>query len=234
MGNFSSITVVIPSFCPPVTLPDLVKKLHESGFVNIIIINDGSPPEYELIFKEARKYISDYLVLDKNQGKGGALKHVFKYILKNLRQTKYVLTCDDDGQHDPVDVKHLAQARLNDTHAGSVWLGVRSFDGQVPIKSLIGNTLARYFLMAFTRKRLQDTQTGLRCLPVEVLENLTLLPDQRFDFETVSLLRLIQDKVIINELPIQTIYFVSNKATRFRMMRDSASVVKALLKYPKK
>ncbi len=222
--------LIIPSFQPPVSFPKLVQTLKDLGFSTILIINDGSPAEFDLIFNEAKKYSSQFLILPQNRGKGAALKYGFGYVMKNLPQVTHVLTCDDDGQHDPLDILALAKTQSLDSDQSSVWLGVRDFKGDVPLKSLWGNFIIRYALLPFTRQFIYDTQTGLRCIPVKLLPLLMELPDQRFDFETHSLLTLIKNKVVLKQRPIKTIYFKQNKYTRFRSIKDSASVLKSMFK----
>ena len=46
MREGKQIPIVIPSYEPDEKLPALLKKLRESGFTNIVVIDDGSGKAY--------------------------------------------------------------------------------------------------------------------------------------------------------------------------------------------
>lgn len=222
------VGLVIPSYMPPVTLPKLVQELRHLGFKRIFVVDDGSPVEYEEIFKS----IIDVhlLVSSKNEGKGRALKRAYGHILQQHSDLDFVICCDDDGQHLPEDVLKVALAALVGEKK-RVYFGSRSFDGKIPTKSLIGNRFMNKLVKLVSNYNLKDTQTGLRCIPRELLQGILELPHDGFNFELVSLLHFLKHSHEVHEIDIQTIYFKDNNATRFKVVGDSYKVVVSCLAF---
>ena len=131
--------VLLPSYQPEETLINLSRGLSLEGF-KILIVDDGSGPKYKDIFEACKQYAT-VIGYDKNQGKGYALKHGFKYCLENLSEYHYVITADGDGQHRIDDiVKVYQRCKQYDVSV----IGVRKFDVKVPIKSRVGNMLSKF------------------------------------------------------------------------------------------
>ena len=73
--------VLIPSLSPDEKLPAYVKELLAADFGLILVVDDGSAPEYQPIFSEIagwdRCAVTHHEV---NKGKGAALRTGFAYI----------------------------------------------------------------------------------------------------------------------------------------------------------
>ncbi|MFA6237331.1 MAG: glycosyltransferase family 2 protein [Bacteriovorax sp.] len=226
--DLNKVVVVIPCYVAPKNLLAQVDKLQSLGFHKIIVVDDGSPIESQLIFKKLKNII--LLSNHVNKGKGEALKLAYQYILENYTDCIFAISCDDDGQHHPEDVLKVARAAIG-SNLAQVYIGSRAFDNSVPLKSLIGNLSIEKMLFLFTGKHISDTQTGLRCIPISILSALIKIPSSKFNFEFASLLYLIKNKIPIQEISIRTIYFNNNRGTRFKGIRDSMSIIGALVKY---
>ena len=82
--------VLIPTLNPEVELLDYINELKNSGFKNVIIVNDGSEQNTQYIFDEILKLedrqfevtILNHVV---NLGKGRALKNGINYYLAHLK-----------------------------------------------------------------------------------------------------------------------------------------------------
>jgi glycosyltransferase involved in cell wall biosynthesis len=219
------VILVIPSYCPPSTFPSFIEELRGQGFRRLLIINDGSGPKYSAIFKAIEEKGHQVIHLPQNAGKGNSLKKAFEHIYLNEKSHDYVLTCDDDGQHHPEDVLKLARA----TRGGAkVYLGARTFDGDVPWKSLVGNLFMRMVFFLKTGKKLHDTQTGLRCFHRTLLPQLLNCKKGGFAYESKNLMDLINNGEIVVEIPIRTIYFDRNRSSRFHSLDDSIKIVFSL------
>ncbi|MCI7233540.1 MAG: hypothetical protein MR546_06480 [Oscillospiraceae bacterium] len=90
-----------------------------------------------------------------------------KYILENMPDEDGVVTVDADGQHKSADV--LAVSLALSLHPQNLILGVRSFEGNVPIRSRIGNSVTRVVFALASGRSLSDTQTGLRAFGVHMI-----------------------------------------------------------------
>ena len=105
--------ILIPAYKPDrnliqavTVLTDHLKDLGRPS--EIIIVNDGSPWEYEEVFSEAES-MATVLTHETNKGKGAALKTGMAYI---SRQTgpSVTVTADADGQHLPLDILNCLMA----------------------------------------------------------------------------------------------------------------------------
>ncbi len=223
----NQLTLLIPSYCPPTTLPELCRTFLSLGFKNIIVINDGSPQKYSVIFSQLRSMNLQVLDLPHNMGKGNALKAGFTYALAQQRDSEFFACCDDDGQHHPQDVWRVVQVALTQRHP--FVLGTRTFDSETPWKSFLGNKVMSLILRLRFAISAPDSQSGLRCFRRDIVEQLLLCPGERFGFEMLSLIKLYKAGIPFYPVPIQTIYFEKNRLTRFRVWEDSRQVIQIAL-----
>src|SRR4051794_27402957 len=132
------LAVVIPAYRPSAGLVDLVRKLTDKRLPAIVIVDDGSGPEFREIFDQAAAFPNVQLLRHAvNLGKGAALKTAFNHVLCTMPDVAGVVTADADGQHHPDDIERVAAALL--ARPDALVLGARAFDGDVPLRSKIGN-----------------------------------------------------------------------------------------------
>ncbi|HJD22608.1 MAG TPA: bifunctional glycosyltransferase family 2/GtrA family protein [Firmicutes bacterium] len=227
----SKIDIIIPAYEPDVRLLNLLEELDKQNLGPVILINDGSGPEYNSIFEKAALIINrlhgTILTHDFNKGKGRALKTAFSYILKYGLDVEAVVTADSDGQHTPECIKKMINA--TEKNPGCLILGVRNFTGtDVPWKSRFGNRLTEKVFQFVSGAHITDTQTGLRGIPRKYMKELLELKGERFEFEMRMLLDA-AGKYQIVEIPISTVYdSVENHQTHFDPFRDSLRIYRIL------
>ena len=73
---------LIPAYEPEKEMVKIAKELKEEGFC-VVIINDGSSQECDLLFVQASEYATIYTHTH-NRGKGAAIKTGLEYIKNNL------------------------------------------------------------------------------------------------------------------------------------------------------
>lgn len=218
------IPIIIPSYEPDEKLLSLLKRLRETGFKNIVVVDDGSGAEYAHFFKEAEDvYECSVLHHAVNQGKGRALKTAFNYCLREFKDMPGAVTADSDGQHSPECILLCADTLI--AHSEALILGCRSFEEEdVPARSEFGNKCTRVVMKYLTGITVSDTQTGLRGIPAAFMEQLLQVKGERFEFETNMLLETKSRKIPIVEVPIQTIYIEENKTSHFNPIKDSIKI----------
>lgn len=227
MGQSSAkwkVPIVIPSYEPDEKLTELLKKLRETGFQTIILVDDGSGEEYESIFRGARDHYGCQVLRHAvNQGKGRALKDAFNYCLQEFPDAPGVITADSDGQHSPECILACAEALL--AHPGALILGCRCFEGEdVPARSEFGNKCTRVVMKYLTGITVSDTQTGLRGISRSFMKQLLTVKGERFEFETNMLLETKSRNIPIVEVPIRTIYIEENRTSHFNPVKDSVRI----------
>ena len=218
--------IVIPAYKPCKDWMARLRVLLEHG-LKIIVVNDGSDSDFETVFKHIESMGVMVIHHKKNKGKGAALKTGMNYYLKHFSASHSgVITCDADGQHDFSDIKRLTDYMT--CNENTVFLGVRQFRWEsTPFRSWFGNQITRQLFYYLTTKKLHDTQTGLRGLPLSCVIDAVKIPHDGFDFEMV-MLKHITDHCAFEQIPIKTIYLKNNESSHFDVLHDSIRVYRAL------
>ena len=225
------VTAIVPSYKPDEKLAGVLRDLAAAGFERIIVVDDGSGPEYEAYFRQAEGYPQCVLLRHEvNRGKGGALKTAFAWFLEHTGEDLGVVTVDGDGQHTAADA--LRCARELEAHPDSLVLGVRQFDGaDVPLRSRIGNQATIWCFRVLCGVGVSDTQTGLRAIGTDFLRALCTVPGDRYEFETNMLLATSRLGIPIREVPIRTVYLEQNATSHFNPLRDSLAIYRQIFRF---
>ena len=226
--TLKNIVFLIPSLDPDEKMPEYVKELIKAGAKHILLINDGSKEINNKYFEEVENK-KEVIVLRHavNQGKGRALKTGFNYVLNEMKDIAGVVTADADGQHSVKDTIATANKLLE---TNQVIFGTRNFNEEiVPFKSRNGNKITTTVFKLLYGKLVNDTQTGLRGIPFDYLKQCLAMRGERFEYEIEMLIQMVSDKKEIVELPIETIYYNSNRETHFDTFKDSYRIYKVML-----
>ena len=224
------LAVVIPAYRPSAGLVDLVAALAAKSMPAIVIVDDGSGPEYAEVFARAAGIPGVELLRHAvNLGKGAALKTGINYILVRYPEACGIVTADADGQHDPADICKVAR-RFAEAPSALV-LGTRSFSGGIPWRSRAGNAITRVAMRFVAGQKISDTQTGLRAIPRGLAERLLSVPASGYEFELEMLIAARQLGVPVVEEPIRTIYREGNPTSHFQPLRDSMKIYFVLLRF---
>src|ERR1035441_2896927 len=222
--------VLIPAYKPPAGLVDLVRDLSGRGMASILLVDDGSGPEFRAIFEEAAQFPGvEVLRHAINLGKGAALKTGINHALCAFPALTGIVTADADGQHHPEDIERVAASLREHRHA--LVLGSRTFNTEVPLRSRFGNILTRRLMQTLIGSKLQDTQTGLRGIPAALAARLLRVEARGYEFELEMLIVAHQSGVAVVEVPIRTIYEPGNKSSHFNPLTDSMKIYFVLLRF---
>lgn len=227
-----SSVLVIPAYNPDNTLVQLIIQ-HQQSMPEqpILIVNDGSDAKSDPVFAQLEKMGQTVLRHPINQGKGAALKTAFQYYLNNFSNDYHgVITADADGQHHVEDIAKLSQAL--DEEPLQLHLGVRDFSGKsIPLRSRFGNVVTKFIVNCFYKTPLQDTQSGLRAIPNQLIEALLDCPKNKYEFEFEMFFIAQKSSIVINQIPIKTIYMNNNQSSHFRPVIDSMRIYAIFFRY---
>ena len=237
-GQIDKVLVVIPALEPSPRFLELLKSLREylgkqensNISANILVVDDGSSAEYRHIFRQAQEmYNCTVLRHAVNFGKGRALKTAFNYYLNECNDFAGLVTADSDGQHAAGDIIKC----INElSGCSSLILGCRDFSKKnVPVKNKIGNKITRNVFAFFCGIKVTDTLTGLRAIPAELVNEMIVIPGERFEYEMNMLIECSNKKIKIKEVLIETIYPENNHSSHFNKVLDSIRVYKTFIKY---
>lgn len=226
------LAIVIPTLEPGPEFLQLLATIRasESEPASILVVDDGSGPDYAHFFEEAKHdFQAIVLTHETNLGKGRALKTAFQYLLEECPEVVGAITIDSDGQHTYPDMVNVGRTFLEQPN--SLVLGVRYFSNEVPIKSRVGNIATRNILKLLTGIDLSDTQTGLRAIPRSFFSALLITEGERFEYELNMLIDAQKAGIALVEVLIATIYVEENAGTHFRAIADSLAIYKVFGKF---
>lgn len=229
------VCLIIPAYQPAQALVELVAQLQTElqrrGLsAAIVIVDDGSAHDRGPIFAQIRRD-PDVIVVRHaiNLGKGSALKTGINFALVRFPALLGLITADADGQHLAKDVAAVARALCDAPQ--ELILGVRDFDGDTPLRSRLGNVVTRTVFRALTHRRLADTQTGLRGLPIAVAQRLLRMTDSGYELELASLYAETRRGTAVRQIPITTVYEPGNPSSHFDPLFDSLRIYFVFLRY---
>ncbi len=223
--------VLVPAYEPDERLVTLVADLRkELPEARVLVVDDGSGAGYTGVFERA---VAAGVVVVRhahNYGKAEALRTGLAAVAERAPRADIVCV-DCDGQHRPGDVRRVSAELIRQRSQGGapgLVLGVRAFDGEVPLRSRVGNRAMTALVHLATGTRISDTQTGLRGVPAELVPWLLTVPGERFAWELTVLLRAGREGVALQEVPIETVYLDHNASSHFRPVVDSLRVLAPL------
>lgn len=215
--------VLIPAYEPDGELIKIAKAIKNEGF-SLLVVDDGSGEKYADIFSAVKEY-GTVVTLEKNCGKGAALKAGMRYIKEKLPECERFITCDADGQHRVEDV-----VRVNERlHLGEKFvLTIRQRKNKIPLRSKIGNNLSRFVYALLTNRYLSDNQSGLRGFDRCHIDWMINVEKNNYDYEMNVLYYAAKMGLKISTLPIDAIYIGNNESSHFNPIKDTVKIYKSL------
>lgn len=217
----SKICVVIPAYNAAQTIRDVIKGSLQY-VSDVIVADDGSTDNTADIAAEAGARV---ILIEKNFGKGNALKALFRKAIDEGYDA--VISVDADGQHDPADIPRFIESHYNCPE--SVIVGSRMHDiHKIPRGRYNSMHVARFYVSLGANQFIEDTQCGFRLYPLSTVKNILLTTD-RYVTETEFLLKAGDSGAKIRSLEIETIY--SNNVSHFRPVTDIVAISFYVISY---
>ena len=181
----------------------------------VLVVDDGLGAE-----EAARLDGVEVLRLGGNHGKGTAVARGVAQAV--ARGDDAVLVIDGDGQHPPDAIPALLDAG----RSADLVIGDRFGDlGGMPVPRRVANLAAAAAMAAVTRRRVRDTQCGMRLVRGRALREVPP-PPGGFEAETLHLKRCLRAGVPVAWVPIPAIY--DGQPSAYRPLRDSARIARSL------
>ena len=194
----SQLTIVIPCYNEqeniPVFFPELLKRAAAESW-QVIAVNDGSSDRTAETLAAFADSPGFKVINHKcNKGYGGAIKTGLFAV-----ETEFAITIDADGQHKLEDVKRCFE-HIIATDADMV-VGARTNNESGLYRSL-GKQIIRLFASSLLKLPVKDLNSGMKCYRMaETRPYLSLCPDS-MAYSDVILLLLVNDRKLVNEIPI--------------------------------
>ena len=224
--------LIIPAYNPDDKLLELVHAFKKNcPDQACIVINDGSKPECDSIFKALEAHHITVLHHTCNSGKGEALKTGMRYFLDHHATDSIgIITADADGQHSAPDIIKINQAMAN--HPKHLHIGIREISKRdIPLRSRFGNRLTRILFNRITHNQVQDTQSGLRGIPVNLIKQMVQSKASGYEFEFEMFFIAKKFHIPILQTSIQTIYINNNESSHFNPVVDSLKIYYVFIRF---
>lgn len=218
---------LIPAYEPDEKLISLADRLSSCGY-EIIVINDGSSSDFDKVFTCLPDKVK-LVTHEVNKGKGAAIKTGLSFIMNTYTPPYTIVTADADGQHTAADIERVVNEAEKNPDA--FILGSRHLGNDVPFRSRFGNRVTRFVFKLSTGNAIYDTQTGLRAFTDRLINELTSISGERYEYEMNVLMELSKNKRTMKEVPIETIYLDGNSSSHFDKIRDSYRIYKEIIKF---
>lgn len=204
--------VIVPTYNNHKTLKKVLDSILDFT-PNVIVVNDGSIDETSEILKHYSQFTQIHHA--KNSGKGMALRNGFKKAIE--LNFEYAITIDSDGQHFASDIPNFIAEIQNQPH--SLLIGSRNMTQEnVPKKSSFGNKFSNFWFWFETGIKLEDTQSGFRLYPLQLIPKKYYT--NKFEFEIEVIVRSAWKGIVVKNIPIQILYDPAERVSHFRPFKD--------------
>lgn len=204
------LVAVIPVHNEAATIGEVVVATRR--YLPVIVVDDASNDGSGAIAAAAGATV---LTLPKQGGKGAALQQGFEKALRCGAEA--VVTLDGDGQHDPCDIPQLLAA--TNRWPDSLIIGGRlTTPAAIPRYRLQAIQVASFWINWLGGCTVQDTQSGFRVYPAQLLRTLSLTHGG-FLLESEVVIKASRAGYGVQEIPIRTIYRVGQR-TQYRPFHD--------------
>lgn len=200
-SNQIEILVCIPTYNAESTIGKAVKLCKEFAD-SVIVVNDGSSDNSELVAREAGAHVINH---KKNLGYGGAIKTGLEEGLK--RNAKVTITFDADLQHDANDIPKIIKPILSDN--ADIVIGSRFLDSNDNVKTYrkFGIKLITKLINFFSGTHINDAESGLRAYSLDSLKTIVpTLETEGMGMSAEILLKAAVQKLKIIEIPRKEMY----------------------------
>ncbi|MDX6181029.1 DUF2062 domain-containing protein [Flavobacterium sp. Fl-77] len=204
--------VIVPTYNNHKTLKRVLDSILDYT-PNIIVVNDGSTDETSTILKQYPQLTQIHH--PKNSGKGMALRNGFKKAIE--MNFEYAISIDSDGQHFAADIPNFITEIQKLPH--SLLIGSRNMTQEnVPKKSSFGNKFSNFWFWFETGIKLDDTQSGFRLYPLQLIPKKYFT--NKFEFEIEVIVRSSWKGILVKNIQIQILYDPAERVSHFRPFKD--------------
>ncbi|MBM4133179.1 MAG: glycosyltransferase family 2 protein [Nitrospira sp.] len=227
MRKVSKLSVIIPCYNEKQTIATVLDRVRSVGLpVEIIVVDDGSTDGTRELLQELRPKIEQLILMERNGGKGAALKAGF------AAATGDVLVIQDaDLEYDPQD--YLEMLKPIQSAGADLVLGSR-MNGAKPQRAYyfwhyVGNQIITFVARVLYNTTLSDIYTCYKMFRREQLQGLEV-KSNGFEFDAELLAKLLKRDLVVYEVPIA--YYGRSYAEGKKIhWYHAANVIWQLLKY---
>lgn len=219
-----TVVVVIPAYNEAHTIAAIADRATAqlgSDIGQVIVVDDGSTDGTADVLSN---HLVEVLRHRSNRGKGASLMTGFRAAIESGASA--VVTLDGDGQHRPEDIPRLIEK--SKVFPRSIIIGSRLGDrATIPKARYHANTIANFWISWASGYWIEDSQSGFRLYPQEVLKAVgERQASDGFALESEILIDAARAGFRSIPIDIPAIYFGGAKrASHFRPVADISKIV---------
>jgi glycosyltransferase involved in cell wall biosynthesis len=191
--------IVIPAYNEEKSIGNVLDKLKNAGYSNIVVVDDGSKDKtFEISQKRAYALVHAF-----NRGQGAALKTGIEFALS--KGAEILVTFDADGQFLAEDIKKIVAPVIQkkaDIVLGSRFLGKAV---NMPLSKKIVLKLGIFVVFLLYGIKVSDSQCGFRAFSKKAAIKIKLTSD-RMEHASDFFSEIMRNKLKYLEVPITVIY----------------------------
>ncbi len=215
------VFIIIPAYNEESVIRDVIKEIKDSGFENIIVVDDGSQDKTYSKAQEIKGVIALKHFI--NRGKGAAVKTGME--AAKILGAEIVVTMDGDGQHNPKDIKKMIYFLEKEY---DVVLGTRMKNPKgMPVYKILANYLGNFFTWLAYGLWVTDSQSGFRAYSQKALKHIDTKSD-RYEYDSEVIKEIKHHKLKYFEVPIEVRYTLYSMNKPYKM--NFRNGIKALIK----
>ena len=228
-AKLRKLSVVVPVYNERNTLVEVLRRMRAVELPDgiekeIIVVDDGSTDGTRDVLRQLGDSTVRIVMLDKNQGKGAALRAGFGHATG-----EFVLVQDADLEYDPEDWPKLLNPVLRGRARvvyGSRFTGERR---NMLLLHWIGNRFLSMTTNVLYNTTLSDMETCYKLIERTLVEEMKLTSN-RFDIEAEMSAKILKRRIRIYEVPISYSGREFDEGKKITW-RDGFSALYTLVKY---
>ena len=213
--------VCIPAYNEEQTIKNIVERCMKFSD-KVIVCDDGSNDNTSIYAKKAGATVINH---KQNQGKGAAMKSLFKFV-KDLK-LDIIVTIDGDGQFLPEEIDKISKPVLE--NKADIVIGYRFDDkSEMPSYRKAGNKLLDKITNLASELPFSDTQSGFRAYSKKAIDTISFKTDG-FGADSEILIDASHKGLKILEEKVTVLYNTGGKTSTKHPVSHSAGVVTSLI-----
>jgi len=212
--------LVIPAYNEAATIADVVVRSLRC-IADVIVVDDGST---DATAERLAKMPVTVLRHERNLGKSASL--IDGLALAVEKGAAAVITMDGDGQHPPEEIPRLVRAAIE--KSGSIIIAARSKRSGAPWLRRFANKFADFWVSWAAGCPMDDTQSGFRVYPAELITRIARDSSCRtgFVFESRVLIDAARAGWRISSVSVEALYSPHARRSHYRPLLDTWQITR--------